>query len=328
MKITDDMKLFARRIVGFGLVLFVVFGLLNIGYYHLILSNTVLERSYSDFLEHRENIRILFMGDSHPKRDINPALINYSFNLADVGESYIQTYHKLSTVLNDPLVDLYTVVLPLDLHSFSSMRTDRIKNEWYWDRFIQYDEVFSQDTNRSIFDSVVWRFKSWFPIISKGQELIEYAFVRRESSELVKGYIISYDNYSMSSDKSIWAFFRAQSQLEDSEIMDPILVEYFKKCLILCTEQNLHIILIKYPISEHYYTAVHQFIPNLSLINDTIETIITEFPGVIMLDYQDFFFGRDDVFMDTDHLNKKGADLFTSLIRNDFKNITTICDLI
>ena len=87
MKINDDMRVFGRRAVGFGVVLVIVFGFVNMGYYQLVLSNTVLERSYEDFFGSYEDVRILFMGDSHPKRGVNPGGIPDSFNFADVGES-------------------------------------------------------------------------------------------------------------------------------------------------------------------------------------------------------------------------------------------------
>ena len=175
MRINDDMRVFGRRAVGFGVVLGVVFLLVNIGYYQLVLSNTVLERSYEDFFGSYEGVRVLFMGDSHPKRGVNPEMIPGSFNFADVGENYIQTYYKLRGVLEYPGVDVAYVVFPVDLHSFSSMRRDQLKNAWYWNRFIAYSEVVAEDSDQSFMDVVVWQLKSWFPVISHGEELLSYA---------------------------------------------------------------------------------------------------------------------------------------------------------
>jgi len=321
VRMNRDMKVFGKRAVGFGVVLVVVFWVVNAGYYHVVLSNTMLERSYEDFFGSYQGVRVLFLGDSHPKRGVNPEVINDSFNFADVGENYIQTYYKLKGILEYPGVRVEYVVFPVDLHSFSSMRRDRIKNEWYWNRFIEYGEVVEEDVNCSVVDLVVWHLKCWFPVISRGEELIEYAVIQRNNTELYKGYMVSYDDFSMVSDKSSWAFFRAQSQLEGFVVFDPLLVEYFRRCLVLCDEYGVVPILVKYPVSDEYFSAAQLFIANVSAFYGYIESLVVDFPEVVVLDYQMVFFDQGDLFMDVDHLNTKGAECFSHMLRCDLAGI-------
>jgi hypothetical protein len=321
VQINNDMRVFGRRALGFSVVLVVVFLLVNLGYYQMVLSNTVLERSYEDFFGSFEGVRVLFMGDSHPKRDVNPELIPGSFNFADVGENYIQTFYKLRGVLAFPGVEVEYVVFPIDLHSFSSMRRDQLKNAWYWNRFISYSEVVAEDSDQSFVDVVVWQLKSWFPVISHGEELISYAVMQENVSELYKGYMVSYADYSEVLDKKSWALFRAQSQLEGFVVFDPLLVEYFRKCLILCVENNVVPVVVRYPVSCEYFTAAKLYISDVSEFYGYINSVLVEFPEVVVFDYQQVFFEQGDLFMDVDHLNKKGAEFLSQMLLNDLKSI-------
>ena len=71
-----------------------------------------------------KEIEILAMGDSHVATGFDPRVFQHAFNFSLYGENYIYNYYKLKYILqsNPPIK---VVILPVDLHSFSSWRADR-----------------------------------------------------------------------------------------------------------------------------------------------------------------------------------------------------------
>ena len=313
-------KRFVKKFLVFGAIFIALLLIMNVGYYHLILSSGTLEKKYTQFQECKKNIKILVLGDSHTDAGINPMHINNSFNDASAGESYFQTYYKLKTYLDEGL-KLEVIILPFDLHSFSSFRADRIKQQWYWSRYVNYLELSKNNKNIKVLDTLNLELQSFFPVINKGQHITELFFMKSKKNDIIKGYEARNGNYSKLKNKYHWALSRVNSQLKNQVFIDESLVKYFKKILELSEENNISVVLIKYPLSIEYFTAIKEFIPDTEKYYQDIKKMIMGYKDIFLLDYQKLFFGQDSLFSDSDHLNNIGAIIFTKQVNNDLNRL-------
>jgi len=115
--------------------------LVNQLYIFVVESHSYLFRTEAQFQEYKDDTNILIVGDSHPMSAVNPLYIEGSFNLTAQGENTFETYYRLKYYLEKENLDVQLVVLPFDLHTFSSYRVDRFRTSEYWRKYIEYIEL-------------------------------------------------------------------------------------------------------------------------------------------------------------------------------------------
>ena len=86
-------------------------------------------------------IKYLILGDSHSQRNFDTRILEGAFNFSSVGENFIQSYYKLATILESGEKQVENVIMPLDLHTFSSYRADKFRDSYYWVDYIDYVEL-------------------------------------------------------------------------------------------------------------------------------------------------------------------------------------------
>src|SRR3989344_6772273 len=112
-----------KKIITFSITFLVLFLSFNFLYTHYINSSRAIYRTELEFRQYKENIKILFLGDSHPAYAFNPDAINNSFNYATTAENYARVYFKLRKILNEEnSIDI--IVLPLEPESLSNYTAD------------------------------------------------------------------------------------------------------------------------------------------------------------------------------------------------------------
>ena len=92
----------------------------------LILTRILQEMQYPNGPEIPGDTEILILGDSHGVCALDPGIIGRAVNFSSPGESYLHNYYKLRWFLKQEH-SLKAILLPLDLHSFSDFRKDRIQ---------------------------------------------------------------------------------------------------------------------------------------------------------------------------------------------------------
>ena len=117
-----------------GLLFLFIFSLINYGLSYLFKKGR-LEKSRtgiidSQFYKAEKKIKVLAMGDSHVATGFDPRVFKNAFNFSLYGENYIYNYYKLKYILQrNPQIRV--IILPIDLHSFSSWRADRFLFDFY-----------------------------------------------------------------------------------------------------------------------------------------------------------------------------------------------------
>lgn len=304
-----------------GALFVLIFGLLNWGLARLYVQREmaisragIIERQFDQC---RGQVTTLAIGDSHMATGFDPRVWSGAFNFALHGETYVYNYFKLKRIL-DRNPGIRTVLLPLDLHSFSDWRADRELRDFYWVRYVNYLELGwrSRKPFESLGKYVRGRF---FPYL--GEMGAVRATPREERvkhpaapAEIVQGFVVKTGTYDENREKL--AVRRVRLHFFGHRVYDRLAVHYFRRILELCADHGLTLVLIKFPVSEPYYRlAAGRTAP--AQIYRRVAEMIRPYRNIRVFDYQMAFFGRDrELFDDPDHLNEAGARILTLDIKS------------
>lgn len=295
-----------------GVLFVLIFGLLNWGLGRLYVRREMARSSLGsmerDFEQDRGQITTLAVGDSHMATGFDPRVSNGAFNFALYGESYVYNYFKLKHILaRNP--QIRTILLPLDLHSFSNWRADRELRDFYWVRYANYLDL-------------AWRSRRPFEYLGKyirgrffpylGELGAFWTAPRKERLkrpgrplEFIQGFVVRSGTYD--EDRERLAARRVRLHFFGHKAYDELAAHYFGRILDLCAARARTLVLIKFPLSKPYFRLATKRIRPEQIYN-RVDEMIRPYPDVKVFDYQTVFFDRDrELFDDPDHLNEAGA---------------------
>jgi len=308
-----------RMIVQFFIftAVFLVFNsLCNELYYQLVTSKTDIASVDRDFRKWAGVTDILVLGDSQPRTSVDPDILENSYIYAFPGENYIQTYYKLKYFLEKEGLDFKLILLPIDLHSFSSFKTDRIGDHSFWKRYIDYIEL--GKVKGDLLDYLLFRLEGEFAYLGGIDATLEYIRsypVKLETDRGFRGWKGVLTDKTENEIRQL-AKQRAEHHFAGYDYLDKDLFAYFLRTLDLCKQHNIPIVLVRYPITQLYYTEAAALIP-VDRLYEQIYAGLDDFGEIPILDYHDLYWDRPELFMDPNHLNVTGAKQFTTLLRED-----------
>ena len=292
------------------------FFLLNLFYKYIVLNETVLYRAELQFIEQGLDAKPVFMGDSHSQADIDPALFDDSFNYASSAESYFFTFHKLNFLLNKSS-KLESLVLPIDLHTFSPRWANTVSDYWFWSDYVSYQDLSEWKEDLSYLNFL---FMKNFPLLGNGNLFLENMLV--DSREVVSGHVLDFSLIDFAEldeeGRRDQAKFRVDKHFDHSEIVfNEDLHDYFVKTVDLALDSDIDLVLLKFPISREYFDYLNaNYIEDIELFEENLLSPI-DLERVKILDYRNVFFENPEYFSDPDHLNERGIEVFMSLLKED-----------
>jgi len=260
---------------------------------------------------------ILILGDSHASYALDPELIGKAYNFSGYSESYVHNYYKLKYALKQNL-SLRAVILPIDLHSFSDFRQERVFFNPQWLPFIDYLEV-------------GWIKNRFLPYLVKYLNLRLFAFRGKYSllfklfsktgsasaanPEMVSGYSPQNKYILFRRDRQIQrAKNRAARQLRGFDPFSKEMAVFFKMILAECARNKLHVVLLKLPVSEVYYDEARRLI-DIRQLYERMLALARPYRNVQFLDFQKLLFKNGaGFFSDSQHVNKTGAEKISRLV--------------
>jgi len=302
---SEDGKRFVRRGLVYVLVVAALLVAANLAYLAIVTPQNVFEITERQLAEQAPDVQVLFMGDSHVKDGLDPRIIAGSFNAASPGENYLQTYWKLRHLLQRGELDIKVVALPLDLHSFSSTRTDQEAYYWYWSRYDDDGEI-----RRSIPDASSFglRIRALLPVLGNG---LDFVRVTWRHSELIRGFQLLSGDFSQMPDKAEVAERQAAEHLGSAVVRDPLLLDSFGRLVEMATEDGITLVFIRFPVSPQYNAAASAYIGDVEAFYAPMLERIESTPNAYFLDAHDLYYERLDYFSNSEHLNGTGAAAFT-----------------
>lgn len=302
------MKGFIRNTLKFLLFLLVIHLAASFLFNEIVYTNSYIVRKDNDFKQKMKDTEVLILGDSHPEAAIMPERMESAkvYNFASSGESYIQTYYKLRKII-DKMPQLRIVVLPFDPHSFSPKRETRFTNYRYWSQYIDF--FGSADLYRKRELQEEWLIREVVPYFNGKEKIIQSIKSHLENglTPIEDGYRPHTADFSYLDKKERKA--RAENmikyQIGNSKPVSGILWRYFNMTIQLAKNKGIEVIIVSYPLTDEYLQSVNER-PNIKITN------YPDPPGsLVYFDYSGFFKGKTNLFHDPNHLNNKGAKIFT-----------------
>ncbi len=286
------MKKFLKLVFTYSLILFSLLFLFEIVTANVIVSN-------SDF-KISSNPKYLIIGHSHAAQTYNDSLIDNLTNLAESGEAYFYTYHKIKEVISKNH-SISTVFV-----EFSNNNIDKKMDNWTWGetdmsyRFQKFASLIDvKDKLFLLTKSPIVYLKS-LVVISK--ERVEKIW----SGQLVFDKILGGYNNSVTDDKGIdndkvIEIENIPEDLNNYEI-SKVSISYLHKIIDFLDENDINVILIRSPQRADYAFWSNE--------QEFKRILKQEFGSSEFIDFSKFPLNNDE-FLDAAHLNFKGAERFS-----------------
>lgn len=270
----------------------------------------------------QQDLSVVILGDSHPQKDFMAEKLHRGYNFASSAESYIFTYYKIRHYLEEGPFQPSLAVVPIDMHSFSSFRLTRAltQDPAFWNRYVDYLEVGRES-------GLFWpyfsnRILGEFALIGglDAAAAVLWPTEPPTATVMTAGYLRTEEDFSGSSEDERWARAeeRAAFHFSGYTYNEATLVTYFYRLLDLLESHGVEVVLVWYPVSEEYYLESSSYIPAESHL-ESVKSLLSDHSPALVLDYHDLFFGRPELFSDSDHLNARGAETLTNQFIQDLE---------
>lgn len=269
-----------------------------------------LIKADEEFYHCPDTIDYLIMGHSRPYAAINTEAIPGCVQFCSGGETNIQTYYKLKQLLETSNKSINTIILPSGFPTYCLSKPELNINSFYWKRYVDYLELGNLADKKTIYTGIYLK-AHLFPYY-------EYPYIRLmlffdELNMVIPKY--AYQKASPLQKERI-AISLVNSQYKNKELYSPVSFLYLKKTLELIAKHNKKIVFVKYPITLEYRNAMQDLANNTFINTHLPDSIIRQFDQQIQVfDFSDIFDNHPEYFKDPQHLNKKGKEEFTRIIR-------------
>jgi hypothetical protein len=306
----EHKRKFVKRGTLFLLITIITTLLINQAYISSILPQKQVFRKEAAWQVDKEQLdntlQYAFFGDSHTLYATNPNFINNSYNFASTAEGYIETYYKVRKIVEIDNIQLQTIILEVDPHTFSTLpraNEGLFRNLRYYTSFIPLKDI-AKHKEQSVISLAI---ENTLPIIGKGDEILSQVV----SSDIDKGWIKSKKTFEDKDKEKIAHTQYKRHFTEKPQLIHQKTFTYFQELLKFAQTNDINVILITYPLSQEYLDQLQE--NNIDL-DAFYATLPSTYP---LLEYQNLFVNNPEYFGDADHLNEFGAEKFSKQLQTD-----------
>jgi len=317
-------------ITGILIALCIYFSaLLAVGFIDRIVfePKSVFARTVKGFEAQKDQIQILFLGQSDMKYAIIPQAMPYpSYNFAESGENFVATYFKLKYYI-DKTPGLKIVVLPLNLTCFSTTRLEWVRGK-HFPQYFSYGYITHEDFRELYqlmgFKVVLKKMQSLLPFPDSRQTKTFWQNVMKvvrskpiEKSEVEDGY------FKVSGGKvsEEYAAEAVQHRFRKKYKFDEGSLAYFEKILVLCHRRGVKVVTLLLPVTDYYIKHGEKYVTRATLYERVVAN--PRFSPYIYrhLDYIDLYAKDYALFWNGDHLNFEGATIFSKRVASELSKV-------
>jgi len=288
---------------------------------------SVFARTVKGFEAQKDQIQILFLGQSDMKYAIIPQAMPYpSYNFAESGENFVATYFKLKYYI-DKTPGLKIVVLPLNLTCFSTTRLEWVRGKQF-PQYFSYGYITYEDFRE------LYKLMGFKVVLKKMQSLLPFPDSRQmktflqnvgnlvrskpiERSEIDDGYFkVSGGNVSEEyAREAVQHRFRKKYKFDEGSLT------YFEKILVLCHSRGVKVVTLAMPVTDYYIKHAEKYVTRAALYERVVAN--PRFSPYIYrhIDYMDRYAKDHALFWNGDHLNFEGATIFSKLVASELSKI-------
>lgn len=293
-------------------------------YRDVVMGNGIAERTQRQYDAMDAPVRLLALGDSHMKWGFRAAQIDGAFNFALPGESLVQSYYRLESLLEAGAAeDLRAVVLQADPHTLSRRPDDQFLH--YYARFVDPLELARVDG--AWLETLGGNLRGrYVPYAGQRANLMDYVATGRppevrwlDQLTLRAGGLVSEESvtrYAREGRRAV-AEQRIRYHFGRQRAVDPTLLHYLERILALCEARGLRALFVRFPLHDSYLEALG----DAGEFDRALRVRIEASPAAETLDLRHAFRGDDAPFSDVDHLNATGAARLTRFVARWFDRV-------
>lgn len=263
------------------------------------------------FMEVPYDLEIVNLGSSHGMNGFDyKGLEIKGFNMALPAQGFYYDYRILKQ-FHEHLKKGAVVLIPISYFSlyqrYEGEKFDQFNKRYY--RFLepQYIRFFKP-----------WEYVRYrlVPILFAGEH-IKYLFTDRPTVE-GDWEAIDYNKFGMDGiveEGQIRANHHIETIIEPGKEYKTLALAELEKLLGYCIEKGYQPVLVTTPLHQAYKRQFESSF--LDSFNEDVELLKANYPGLDYLDYSDMIPDRTDLFIDSDHLNRNGRQMFTKQVVED-----------
>jgi hypothetical protein len=285
-----------KKIIAISFLSILLFALIHLCVERIIINNT----TYNTF-KYKQNPTYFVAGNSRPHNAFNDSIITGMVNITEVAESYFFIYLKLKTLIKHNK-KLEVVFLEFD----NNQITEKMNTSTYGDTFLSVKvPIFSPFMT---FDEK-WQLYNW------NNDGFGNAYLLANRLNLIKvirnkvNVINDFGWYFPSPHKRLDSLIRHAPLINERNTfkknenrISSLNLIYLRKCIEICRNNNVRIILIRSPLHEK-----SPMLGNDSTYNNILHT---SFKDVEYIDFKNYIV-PDSCYADFTHFNFYGADIFS-----------------
>lgn len=283
------MQKFRNKIIGFLIFPLLFFGVNMVINYLMYTHQSVP----------KQKINVLIAGDSHPQKSLNPEYFINAKNISQSAEPYVLTYWKLKNIIDWYNPD--TLILGFAPHNISAFNDLKFSNE-KWSREM-FKRSYPIEDFSNISDLIPFDYSTYYNVLWK-----QTAFYPKKNHI---SYIGKYSNYNRNNISDSRSAAERHYYNHSKELGVSVLsVHYLDSIIHLCHSKNIEIVLVSHPVHYKYLKQIPAQILN------KFDTLVQQYKKrhvVFDLTRKKY---PDYLFLNCDHLNAKGAKLFTRELIN------------
>jgi hypothetical protein len=237
---------------------------------------------------------ILIAGDSHPQKSLNPEYFNNAQNISQPAEPYVLTYWKLKNIFHSYIPD--TLIIGFAPHNISEFNDLKFSNEnWSSEMFKrsypieQFDKISNKiPIDFTTFYKTLWKQTAFYP---KKNHI---------------NYIGSYSNSKKNDISDSLTSVQRHYYLNGIELgVSELAVNYLDSIVELCDSRKIELIIVSNPVHKQYLKKIP-----VKIMEKYIELTKKYNVNYTVFDKTTDRY-PDSLFLNSDHLNEKGAKKFT-----------------
>jgi hypothetical protein len=267
-----------------------------------LLSDFSLKQRKQNLLKIGDDINIIFAGDSNVEGAVNDSLISNSMNIAQSGEAYLYTYVKLRNLL-EYNSQISTIYLGFSFQDLLKSTEERwlFQDQFVIEKIKYYNYLLGNPEKTMIIKHNLISFLrgSVESILNNFMVLL-----KSYSSEGLNRKIINFGGYEYIEKYKLQEDIKLNSFSEHRFEKGSIQEMYLKMISQLCRQKSIRLVLFDTPKHKYFATRFDKETKNYWL------SLHKSLPQDSLLDLSMFIL-PDSCFYDMDHLNCKGAVIFS-----------------
>ena len=310
------MRSLSKKIVLFLIPLLVVWGILwsyfsfygNENHYSIFASDEAWEQAPDSF-------DYLIAGHSRPFRAIETDSLAESIKIGTPGESYLETYYKLTYLLEKDKKHFTHLILPFEKGTF---KPNDFRRRVYWSQYLDFWEIGRLRGQKNLYLQEYIMAKS-FPFTAYFRQHYQ-GFIYRKSPSSNPHISINKntDRFDLLSEEMQSKLIQKDIHiLAQNGLLDELAFEFLERTLRLTEKHNIQVIYLKCPLTESYSASLDSLAIVQKYPESDLEVLVEGYKHVRILDFEKLFFGRDEWFSDHHHLNAIGRAKFSSVFCRD-----------